>query len=513
MTRLLALALCLTPVALPADIFDELDAFGAMVETADGAPVGTATLIAGIPERGYFVTGRDVATASAPCVRVWYEGSCFEITEIRPLPGVETLSIVTAMPSQSENDARYRMSDASRGLLVSTYDPDTGDALSFMTQTALGGWERPLTPVAPSGAAAGRLVLRSPAITALSVGAPVMHPRDGLVGVLAQTVDGAGALIPIAEVQAAAEIAGLTIWDGMRAAAPDEGGLPRRIAMQTGGSMFNDYSSIGFLQGYYHPGAGYAEGFTTEIGFSVWEVDPAGGGATYLTGEKKVALLSGSGLVLAAPFDGTPADHLAICVYHATPSSEGRQAFTIQFERSHPARFDDTDGTKYFDTVADHLKGWVTGDGIASCEAALRNLDAGRMAALTGVAPTGALAATTAPVDAPGTSGAVQPAEEVYGVQGPWRRVAIWQATGLEALFRDLPGGRLLTVGCTRSRELVVDIRPGDAVTAIGGRAPMVSEAGSGFVFLDATVPPSVELIIDAVPLTVEITRDVGPCR
>ncbi|EPX82145.1 hypothetical protein [Salipiger mucosus] len=506
MRHLSAIGLALLPGLAAAQAEYELGIFAAMIEAPEGTPAATATVTGGSAGSLTYLTAASVAGLDGACVRIWDRGACHPVTGTRPLPGYDTLVLVDAGVSSEDMMAKAGSLRMTRMPLVGQYDPASGEGLSFMTQNALGGWEMPIAPVAPSGQSAGLPILRDAAITSLSAGAPVAHAEDGLVGLLARAGDGAGAVLPVADAFRAAVAAGVHIDDALMPRDTQDGGLPPRVASEIGRIYyFHDYSDLGYFGGFYGPsqGAGFDPSFVTTVDFSVWSVALSGAGGTKVAQGDKTVPLVGNGMALEAPFRGNAADYLASCIVHTTPSSEGRPVFLIQFWRSVPERYNPNVGSKSYDEAAPAMTGWVEGDNI--CSDAIGQMGAERLAALSN---SGTAAARAEPEEAANPSEAPQHAS----VQGAWRRVETWQATGLEALFRDLPEGRLLTVGCTASGEFAIAVTPGDKVESIAGITPQRAEDSTRFILKAAATPGATTVVIDGEGIDIDIPEDIGPC-
>lgn len=507
MIRRLLGALVLLPGLALAQTADELDVFAAMIEAPEGTPLASATVIGGDPGQLVYVTARSVQDADGACLRVWSEGPCHPIESGQPLPGHDTLSLVTSNVPQDDMTAKFGRLQMTRQPLVAAYDAASGDGLLFLTQSALGGWERPLAPAMPSGQAAGLVVLRSDTFTPFSAGAPLMHPVSGLVGLVARAADGAASMLPIGAAVQAAQAAGVAVQDWMIPAGTDDSGLPPRVATEIGRMIiFHDYSDLGYIGGFYGPsqGTGFDADFATTIDFSVWEVDLAGGGGTRIAQGDRTVPLVPTGMGMEAPFTGRPGDHLASCIIHATPSSEGRPVFVVQFWRSVPERYNPNTDSKDYDQAAPPMTGWADSD--QTCANALRDMGEERLASLANRAP--------APTPTPQPRAPAPPAadEAVAGVQGDWRRVDSWTATGNEALFRDLPGGLLLTIGCTSSGELAIAISPGAGIASINGRAALASGDGSRFVLVPPQIPAEITFDQGGQTQAVPMTSDLVEC-
>ncbi|WP_159441606.1 hypothetical protein [Roseivivax lentus] len=485
--------------------------FAAMIEAPEGTPVATATVTGGAAGDLTYLTVSSVGDLDAACVRIWAEGPCHAVTRTRGLPGYDMLILLDAQVSSDDMLARAGALQMTRMPLVSQYDPASGDALSFMTQNDLGGWEMPVAPVAPSGQSAGLAILRDPAITALTAGAPVAHPVNGLVGIVARAGNGAGAVLPIGDAFRAAVAAGVEINEALVPQVAEEGGLPPPVAREIGKIYyFHDYSDLGYMGGFYGPGqaGGFDPSFVTTIDFSVWSVALSGAGGTKMAqGDKSLPLVQ-NGMALEAPFRGNADDHLASCIVHATPSSEGQPVLLVQFWRSVPERYNPNTDSKSYDEAAPSMTGWAAGE--SACEDAIRNMGPARLAALTNSETPTASAAQPRPDDGASPSPAPPPPSSV---QDDWRRAANWTATGLEALFRDLPGGRILTVGCTASRELAIAISPGQQVRSIDGKTPSTGPDETSYILRSGDVLSSIRVQIGDDTLDVDVSTDVGPCE
>ncbi|QFT93988.1 hypothetical protein FIU86_14155 [Roseovarius sp. THAF9] len=394
--------------------------------------------------------------------------------------------------------------------LVSQYDLASGEGLSFMTQNDFGGWEMPVAPVAPSGQSAGLAILRDSAITALTAGAPVAHPENGLVGIVARAGDGAGAVMAIGDAFQAAVAAGVEIDEALMPQAAGESGLPPPIEREIGKVYyFHDYSDLGYINGFYGPGkaGGFDPSFVTTIDFSVWSVALSGAGGTKIAQGDKNAPLVQNGMSLEAPFRGHADDYLASCIIHATPSSEGQPIFLVQFWRSAPERYNPNTDSKSYDEAAPAMTGWAAGE--STCGDAIRHMGSERLAALANSeAATGSAAQPAEGGGAP----AAPATPQVTSTQGEWRRVDTWAATGLEGLFRDLPEGRMLMIGCTVSGELAVAISPGQNVQTIDGEMPAIAPDKTRYILRSAKIPDIISVDINGRILDVAVSADAGPC-
>lgn len=401
MRYLFALLCTVIPSLAAAQAEYELGIFAAMIEAPEGTPVATATVTGGAAGDLTYLTVPSVADLDAPCVRIWDRGPCHAVTGTRPLPGYNMLILIDAQVSNEDMMARAADLQMTRMPLVSQFDLMSGDGLSFMTQNDFGGWEMPLAPVVPSGQSAGLAILRDPAITALTAGAPVAHPENGLVGIVARAGDGAGAVLPIGEAFRAAVAAGVEINEALVPKSADAVGLPPRVAQEIGRIYyFHDYSDLGYMGGFYGPGqaGGFDASFVATIDFSVWSVALSGAGGTkFAQGDKNLPLVQ-NGMALEAPFRGRPDDHLASCIVHATPSSEGQPVFLVQFWRSAPERYNPNTDSKSYDEAAPAMTGWA--DGASACDDAIRTMGPERLAALANSAAPNVPNARPAPDDA-----------------------------------------------------------------------------------------------------------------
>lgn len=511
MRYVLAFLFALIPGLAIAQVEYELGIFAAMIEAPEDTPVASATVTGGAAGDLTYLTTASVADLEGACVRIWNEGPCHAVTGSRPLPGYDMLILLDARVSSDDMMAKMTNMQMTRMPLVSHYDLASGEDLFFMTQNDFGGWEMPVAPVAPSGQSAGLAILRDPAITALTAGAPVAHPENGLVGIVARAGDGAGAVLPIGDAFRAAVAAGVEINEALVPQAPGESGLPPPIEREIGKIYyFHDYSDLGYINGFYGPGqaGGFDASFVTTIDFSVWSVAISGAGGTKIAQADKNLPLVQNGMSLEAPFRGHADDYLASCIVHATPSSEGQPIFLVQFWRSAPERYNPNTDSKSYDEAAPAMTGWAEGE--SACSDAVRDMGPARLAALSN---------TQAPVDtdAPSAPDQSVPAEpqtpQVSSVQGEWRRVATWTATGLEAFFRNLPEGRILTVGCTASRELAIAVSPGERVEGIDGKPTLPGNDATRYILRSGEIPEAVMLNIDGAEVEIGITGDVGPCR
>lgn len=511
MRYVLALLSALTAGLAMAQVEYELGIFAAMIEAPEGTPAASATVTGGAAGDLTYLTTASVADLDGACVRIWNEGPCHAVTGRRPLPGYDMLILLDARVSSDDMMAKMTNMQMTRMPLVSHYDLASGEDLFFMTQNDFGGWEMPVAPVAPSGQSAGLAILRDPAITALTAGAPVAHPENGLVGIVARAGDGAGAVLPIGDAFRAAVAAGVEINEALVPQAPGESGLPPPIEREIGKIYyFHDYSDLGFINGFYGPGqaGGFDPSFVTTIDFSVWSVALSGAGGTKIAQADKNLPLVQNGMSLEAPFRGNADDYLASCIVHATPSSEGQPIFLVQFWRSAPERYNPNTDSKSYDEAAPAMAGWAEGE--SACDDAIREMGPARLAALSN---TQAPADTDAP-SAPDQSFSAEPqTPQVSSVQDEWRRVPTWTATGLEALFRDISGGRMITIGCTTSGELAIAISPGQQVQAIDGKSPSIAPDKTRYVLRSANIPESIVVDIAGETLEVALSSDAGPCK
>jgi hypothetical protein len=345
-------------------------------------------------------------------------------------------------------------------------------------------------------------VLRSDAFTELSVGAPLVHPENGLVGIVARAASGSAAMLGVADIVAAATAAGFQTAEMLSPADQGPSALPPRVESETGRIyVFSDNSYIGYLGAFYGPsgGAGFDPSFVAPVSFSVWEVAADGGTTRRIAGGDKSLALNPAGMALEAPFSATPGDRLASCVVHPTQASGGRPIFVLQFWRAAPERYNDQIDDKSYDEAAAPLTGWA--DATDPCGAALATLDRGRFAALMGrPLPEGGVASGAASTD--------------EAPDAAWRQVEIWSATGRAAVSRDVGDGRTVTAGCTESGETAVAVSPGSGVTRIGGVDATTHDADGGVAF--ALLPPvadgAVALVINGGTESVDLGAALGGC-
>ncbi len=375
----------------PAAAAQELEVFAAMVERSDGTPVSSATAVGGDAQSALYLVRSGLGDAGDLCLRVWSKGGCHPVAngQVSEVPGLSGLALVSISVPQAE--AVAKISDIGLRILprVGTFDPDSdGRALSFLTQTALGGWERPLDPATVTGLTTNGFAIQNPSLTELSVGAPVVHPEKGLVGVIGNAANGAAQVIRLDEIVETVIAAGFPMPPELRPKPSDGEELPRAVRNELGRLyVFQDYSYIGRgMTGFYGPsdGLGFSEDFVTAVRYSVFSVDLNGpSGALFAEGAKTVPLVP-VGLPLEAPTRETPPDIVASCVVHATPSSGGRQVLVLQFWRAVPERYNAQIDDKSYDEAAPPVTGWA--EGPSPCRARLQQLDPGRLAALRGEA-------------------------------------------------------------------------------------------------------------------------------
>lgn len=510
MRSLIALVLACLPVCAAAQDNVELVLFGAMLERTDGTPLATATSVAGEPGAVQMVTGFDAATSEGACVKVRNDGNCIPIGNVRPLPGYERLAIVEAAIPQEEFTAKFQNLRVARQPLVGTYDPASDGGLTFLTQSALGGWLEPIALATVTGRVEGALVFQNDGFSALSVGAPLVHPSKGLVGIAARAGPGAASMLPMPDLIAALDVADVAVPDNMRPAQVGESGLPPRVESEMGRIIvFGDYSYIGNLSGFYAPsgGTGFDAGFVTDIQFSVWELDPSSGAARRIAGGDKALPLNPVGMSLEARFSGTPGDHLASCVVHATPTSGGRPVFALQFWRDVPERYNPNIDDKSYDEAATPLTGWA--EARSPCATALGTVDEVRLAALAGRAPRAEKQSTTA---VPSQDTASEPTITA----NQWNALNAWPATGRQGFTRGLANGFELTVGCTNSGELAASVAPipGQAEFSLNGQPATDTgrTANEVYAFLPDDTGGLFRVIIDANAYEEALPQGLVPC-
>ena len=460
----------------------ELDLFGAMVEGPDGAALATATSVGGTPEHLLYLTSAEAAGMPGACLRIWARGACHpaRAADGAPLAGLTGLGLVAVTIPNDEMMAKFSELQITAMPTVGTFDAASdGRQVRILTQNAFGGWEIPLDPAEVSGKTGRGITIRTPALSGLSAGAPVVHSEKGLIGVIDAAQSGSASVVDFARVVEAVTAAGHAVPPELRPQAGPQGELPRQVDNEMGRLfVFSDNSSIQQgLSGFYGPsqGLGFDANFVTGIEYSVWSVDLQGAsGALLASGAKTVPMIP-SGMPLEAPYDGTPPDIVATCVLHATPASQGRRAMVMQFWRAVPDRYNPNTGNKSYDEAAPPLTGWA--DHASPCADRLTRLDAERRAALQGLAPTSATATPPVAEATTGTANAAPP--------GEWAPIAQWPVTGYPATSITLAQGRTLTLGCTESRELVLTVAPGAGVAGflIGGRAATEQGEADGMAY------------------------------
>nr|WP_067293711.1 hypothetical protein [Marinobacterium profundum] len=502
--KFLALVLALvTAQAVTAQT--ELSVFGAMVEGPGGEPMATATSIGGEPGRTLYLTSSTLTTTDGICLRAWDKGACHPVLPGQggPVAGVEGLSVIAVSIPNDEIMAKFSDMRLTAQPLVGVFDPKTdGRQVQFVTQGALGGWESPLDPAEVTGQSGRGFTLRSGVLNPMSVGAPVVHPRKGLVGVISAAQSGSARVSGISELIDAIVNAGFPVPPEIRPTDSEAGELPRQVDSELGRFfVFSDNSSIAAgLTGFYGPsqGLGFDENFVANLDYSVWSLDlGASAGALLATGAKTLPLIR-SGMPLEAPFRGTPPDVVATCVIHETPASQGRRAVVMQFWRAVPERYNDQTNTKSYDEAAPPLTGWA--DGASPCAQRIAQLDAKRIAALRGdvqvETPATARAETWrwssveagGRLNVSGMSGATR--ANIYCYQSGDNRIAGMALTGdlLKPLAAiDVSGGRIVNhvggkrfgVGLMRSGDMIAlePFQDGEAfVTALEGAGKITLE-------------------------------------
>ncbi|MEM9435442.1 MAG: hypothetical protein AAGA15_00255 [Pseudomonadota bacterium] len=503
MRFLLPLSLLFTPLLAHAQSADEIDLFAAMIEQPEGTPFATATAVAGDQGRTVYLTGAAVSPTLGACLRIWAAGPCHPMDEaVTPLPGYAGLALIVARVPQEDQNAKFSSISMTRQPLVGVYDPNLGDGVTFSTQSALGGWERPLQPATPSGQSSGQIVLASAAFSPLSVGAPLVHPEDGLVGVVSRAANGSALLLPIREALMATSAAGISVPEWMLPEAPVDGDLPPRVESEIGRMIiFSDYSFIGYLGGFYGPsqGTGFDETFATNIDFSVWEIDPGRSVGTQIASVDRALPLIPSGMPIEAPFSGTPGDFLASCVIHATPSSQGEPVYVVQFWRSVPERYNPNIDDKDYDQAATPMTGWAGDD---ACATAISSMGSERIATLLGAA---SIASET-------PAGAANPENSGVATGADWQETFRWAATGRSALTASLPGGETLFVGCTESRELAVAVTPGGSLARINGVDVRRADPDVSYVLLPRDVPSEIVVENSGATMRVSVPQERLAC-
>jgi len=385
--------LCALALAQGAMARPELQAFGAMVEGPEGTPLAsaTATGVGNDPLIQLYLTASAVAETDGICLRVWDKGACHPLIPEQggPVAGLDGLSLVAVKVPNEEIMAKFSAIQLRAQPLVGVLDPTSdGRQVQLLTQSALGGWESPLDPAEVTGQSAQGFTMRSSAINPMSVGAPVVHPQKGLVGVISAAQSGSARVIGMTDVVDAVVAAGFQVPPGIRPKGDAVGELPRQVDNELGRIyVFSDNSSLAAgLSGFYGPseGLGFDERFVASLDYSVWGVDLGAPSGTLLAKGAKTLPLIRSGMPVEAPFKGTPPDIVATCVVHETPGSQGRRALVMQFWRAVPERYNNQMGSKGYDEAAPPLTGWA--DGPSPCAGRIARLDAERVAALRGEA-------------------------------------------------------------------------------------------------------------------------------
>lgn len=467
------LAFCALVWPLAASAETELRVFGAMIEDGRGGPLASATALSSEGQISFFVTSAQAAQAEGRCLRSWERGACHPVLEDRsgPLTGLDGMSVLAVQIPNDETMGKFSELEPTGMPRTGVLNPaaDTR-AVSILTQNGFGGWQIPLDPAQVTGLAGDGFSIAGEGLNPLSVGAPVVHPEKGLVGVITQAGDGGARVANIVALFDALEASGYPVIAQMR---PKAGGgeLPRAVEDGLGRLyLFSDYRDIGQgLAGFYGPadGFGFDPNFMAAVEYSSWDIDP-GGGVRLLASDTKTVPMNPAGTSLEAAYGGTAPDLAASCVIHATPASQGRRALVLQFWRAVPERFNPNTGSKSYDETAPPLTGWA--DGASPCAERLAALDEARLAALRGEVPAADAAPAAAPTPSPAGTG---------GAGGGWTAITAWPPTGRPALGMALADGRSLVLACTESRELLLALDPADAPAGflVGGRA--ASEQGN----------------------------------
>ncbi|WP_378943035.1 hypothetical protein [Paracoccus sp. R86501] len=186
---------------------------------------------------------------------------------------IDGMAWVTVTVPLDDTTAKFTANTITSQLLVGVFNPATDPAqATFVTQNPFGGWERPVAPVALSGGASGPFTLRDPALTAFSLGGPIVTAEKGLVGVIVRAVYGTAQMASLPEVVVAAPADGIVVDDFVRPTDPEKGALPPRAESEMGKVIvFADQGSLGWIGGFCGPsgGAGFVETFIATIAFSV----------------------------------------------------------------------------------------------------------------------------------------------------------------------------------------------------------------------------------------------------
>ncbi len=201
----------------------------------------------------------------------------------------------------------------------------------FLTQNPFGGGETPIATVPLSVGANGAPTFRDPALSPLSLGAPVTTPEKGLVGVVVRAVDSVGQVASLSNITDAALSDAITVPDMMRPKEVATGALPPRVDSEIGRLLvFTEQGVLNWIGGFYvlSGGTGFDETFVAAIDFSIKDVSPSSA-ARRIAGYDKQRALVPVGQQLEAPFRGTSPDYLASCIFHPTPSSDGRSVMVL----------------------------------------------------------------------------------------------------------------------------------------------------------------------------------------
>lgn len=336
--------------------------------------------------------------------------------------------------------------------------------MEFVTQSSFGGWETPIEPAEILGSTPTGFTIRSTGLTTYSVGAPVALSGKGLVGIVSQVdpTSGSARIIAMPALVDALSNAGLFVPGEMRPVDESLRELPRRVENEVGNPiLFQDFSSLPRgLTVYYGPsgGFGFDPNFQAEVSYRVLEMDPAGpNGRVIATGSKRVPFVP-EGFGLEAPYQGTPPDLVATCIFHQTPSSDGRNTLVMNFWRAVPERESRTTGSKSYDETALNVVGWADGD--TPCIDRIGQLPATTVSALRGEVSQADLFVATAnqpPIDEDGWSSTIS----------EWNKAEVFEPTGTSAYSTEFGIGQELSISCTVSGELLVSIEPSDGVEGI----------------------------------------------
>lgn len=446
---------------------DALFMLGAMVEKTTGEPVASATSVSADAGVYYVATTADVANLDNLCVNIWPNGPCHEAdrsydTLVPDLPNLFVIGF--AIPTRDLAE-KFQSIATTKPLKVGFIDPSTDEPVAqFITQSAFGGWEAPIDPAEILGSTPNGFTIRSSGLTTYSVGAAVQHPDKGLVGIISQVdpASGLARVIALPTLVDALSDAGLIIADEMRPVDDRLRELPRDVEDEVGNPIiFQDYSSL--PQGltlYYAPsgGFGFEPTFQAEVIYRVLEIDPGTpAGRVIATGSKRTPFVS-EGFGLEAPYQGIPPDLVATCVFHQTPSSNGRNALVMNFWRAVPVRENRNTGNKSYDETAASVVGWA--DGETPCLDRIGQLPAEVVAALRGGV------SQTAPSPETGN----QPTIDADGwsqTTSDWGKVDFFEPTGQPAYSTSFGIGQELSISCTGSGELFLSISPSDGVEAM----------------------------------------------